>query len=49
MDLTQKYESQRIDYLFAILTAVMFGSVSVLIKPRVHHEYVVAFISDITP
>lgn len=35
MDLTQKYGSQRLGYLFAILAAVMFGSVSVLAKPLV--------------
>jgi len=33
--LTQKYGSQRLGYLFAILAAVMFGSVSVLAKPLV--------------
>ena len=35
MNLTQKYESERLGYLFAILAAVMFGSVSVLAKPLV--------------
>jgi len=35
MNLTQKYGSQRLGYLFAILAAVMFGSVSVLAKPLV--------------
>lgn len=35
MDLTQKYGSQRFGYLFAVLAAVMFGSVSVLAKPLV--------------
>lgn len=35
MDLTQKYDSQRLGYLFAVLAAVMFGSVSVLAKPLV--------------
>jgi drug/metabolite transporter (DMT)-like permease len=35
MDLTQKYESQHLGYLFAVLAAVMFGSVSVLAKPLV--------------
>ena len=33
--MTQKYGSQRLGYLFAILAAVMFGSVSVLAKPLV--------------
>ncbi len=35
MNLTQKYGSERLGYLFAILAAVMFGSVSVLAKPLV--------------
>ena len=35
MDLTQKYDSQRLGYLFAVLAAIMFGSVSVLAKPLV--------------
>src|SRR3989338_9260333 len=35
MGLTQKYGSERLCYLFAILAAVMFGSVSVLAKPLV--------------
>ncbi|MBI5860052.1 MAG: DMT family transporter [Nitrosarchaeum sp.] len=35
MDLTQKYGSERLGYLFAILAAIMFGSVSVLAKPLV--------------
>lgn len=35
MDLTQKYDSQRLGYLFALLAAIMFGSVSVLAKPLV--------------
>jgi drug/metabolite transporter (DMT)-like permease len=35
MDLTQKYSSQRLGYLFAVLAAIMFGSVSVLAKPLV--------------
>ncbi len=35
MDVNQKYESQRLGYLFAILAAIMFGSVSVLAKPLV--------------
>ena len=35
MDLTQKYGSQRLGYLFAVLAAIMFGSVSVLAKPLV--------------
>lgn len=35
MDLTQKHESQRLGYLFAVLAAIMFGSVSVLAKPLV--------------
>lgn len=35
MDLTQKYGSERLGYLFAVLAAVMFGSVSTLAKPLV--------------
>ncbi len=35
MDLTQKYGSVRLGYLFAILAAIMFGSVSTLAKPLV--------------
>ena len=35
MDLTQKYGSQHLGYLFAVLAAIMFGSVSVLAKPLV--------------
>lgn len=35
MDLTQKYGSVRSGYLFAILAAIMFGSVSTLAKPVV--------------
>ena len=35
MNLTQKYGNQRLGYVFAILAAVMFGSVSVLAKPLV--------------
>lgn len=35
MDLTQKYGDTRFGYLFAVLAAVMFGSVSVLAKPLV--------------
>lgn len=35
MNLTQKYGSERLGYLFAILAAIMFGSVSVLAKPLV--------------
>ncbi len=35
MDLTQKHGSQRLGYLFAVLAAIMFGSVSVLAKPLV--------------
>jgi len=35
VDLTQKYGSQRLGYLFAVLAAIMFGSVSVLAKPLV--------------
>lgn len=35
MDLTQKYGSERLGYLFAVLAAVMFGLVSVLAKPLV--------------
>jgi drug/metabolite transporter (DMT)-like permease len=35
MNLTQKYASHRLGYLFAILAAIMFGSVSVLAKPLV--------------
>jgi drug/metabolite transporter (DMT)-like permease len=35
MGLTQKYGSKRLGYLFAILSAVTFGSVSVLAKPLV--------------
>jgi drug/metabolite transporter (DMT)-like permease len=35
MDLTQKYDSQRLGYLFAVLAAILFGSVSVLAKPLV--------------
>ena len=35
MDLTQKYDNVRLGYLFAILAAVMFGSVSTLAKPLV--------------
>ncbi|MBI5698279.1 MAG: DMT family transporter [Thaumarchaeota archaeon] len=35
MDLTQKYGSERLGYIFAILAAVMFGSVSTLAKPLV--------------
>jgi len=33
MNLTQKYGNQRLGYLFAIFSAIMFGSVSVLAKP----------------
>ena len=35
MNLTQKYGSERLGYLFAVLAAVMFGSVSVLAKSLV--------------
>ena len=35
MNLTQKYGNQHLGYVFAILAAVMFGSVSVLAKPLV--------------
>ncbi len=35
MDLTQKYGSEHLGYLFAVLAAVMFGLVSVLAKPLV--------------
>lgn len=35
MNLTQKYGSERLGYIFAILAAVMFGSVSTLAKPVV--------------
>ena len=35
MDLTQKYGDVRLGYLFAILAAAMFGSVSTLAKPLV--------------
>ncbi|MFN3653748.1 MAG: EamA family transporter [Candidatus Nitrosotenuis sp.] len=35
MGLTQKYGNERLGYLFAILAAVMFGSVSTLAKPVV--------------
>jgi len=35
MDLTQKYGSERLGYLFAVLAAIMFGSVSTLAKPLV--------------
>jgi len=35
MDLTQKYGSESLGYLFAVLAAVMFGSVSTLAKPLV--------------
>ncbi|MBI4131976.1 MAG: DMT family transporter [Nitrosarchaeum sp.] len=35
MNLTQKYGGERLGYLFAILAAIMFGSVSVLAKPLV--------------
>ena len=33
--MTQKYDNQRLGYIFAILAAIMFGSVSVLAKPLV--------------
>jgi len=35
MDLTQKFGNERLGYLFAVLAAVMFGSVSTLAKPLV--------------
>src|SRR3990170_3553965 len=35
MDITQKYGSERLGYIFAILAAIMFGSVSTLAKPLV--------------
>ncbi|MBM2852686.1 MAG: hypothetical protein HW420_1233 [Candidatus Nitrosotenuis sp.] len=35
MNLTQKYDNQRLGYLFVVLAAIMFGSVSVLAKPLV--------------
>ena len=35
MSLAQKYGSERLGYLFAILAAIMFGSVSTLAKPLV--------------
>src|SRR5574341_1060098 len=35
MDLTQRCGSDRLGYLFAILAAIMFGSVSTLAKPLV--------------
>jgi drug/metabolite transporter (DMT)-like permease len=35
MNLAQKYGSERLGYIFAILAAVMFGSVSILAKPLV--------------
>ena len=35
MNLAQKYGSERLGYLFAVLSAIMFGSVSVLAKPLV--------------
>jgi drug/metabolite transporter (DMT)-like permease len=35
MDLTQKYSNQRLGYFFAVLSAIMFGSVSVVAKPLV--------------
>lgn len=35
MGLTQKYGSERLGYIFAILAAIMFGSVSTLAKPLV--------------
>lgn len=35
MKLTQKYGSERLGYVFAILAAIMFGSVSTLAKPLV--------------
>ncbi|EIJ66161.1 hypothetical protein BD31_I1688 [Candidatus Nitrosopumilus salaria BD31] len=35
MNLTQKYGSHRLGYLFAVLAAIMFGSVSVVAKPLV--------------
>lgn len=35
MNLTQRYGSERLGYLFAILAAIMFGSVSTLAKPVV--------------
>ena len=43
MDLTQKHESQRLGYLFAVLAAIMFGSVSVLAKPLPRIEFCVHF------
>ena len=35
MDLTQKFGNERLGYLFAVLAAVIFGSVSTLAKPLV--------------
>jgi drug/metabolite transporter (DMT)-like permease len=35
MNLAQKYGSERLGYIFAILAAIMFGSVSTLAKPLV--------------
>lgn len=35
MDLTQKYGNERLGYIFAVLSAIMFGSVSTLAKPLV--------------